>query len=177
MRASPEKPHLAPTKTPSAIEIAWAAGIWEGEGHCRNQRNRSIDVTVVQKDPEILQRLRDWFGGNVRFASCKSVPFERQVYQWEICGDRARLFLAQIYFLLSARRRTQVDETQCLEFLTNISPIELSLQELKERLLAFYESKWAKIDSKHSGRKKRYARAFRERNGLAVVEIRKEQVS
>jgi len=30
------KPELAPTKVPSTIDIAWAAGVYEGEGSCRN---------------------------------------------------------------------------------------------------------------------------------------------
>ena len=132
-------PALDATKTPTVLDIAWAAGFFEGEGHPRLNYKRGVDLSVSQKDPEILYRLRDWFGGAVRFAKCKTVPADRQVYQWNACGDRARLFFALVYHSLSARRKAQIDATGALEFLRGISSEGLTISQLKDKLLFYYE--------------------------------------
>lgn len=115
-------PALDATKVPTAIDIAWAAGFWEGEGSCRRTKTRGISITAVQKDSESLYRLREFFGGNVRFARCATIPPEQQCHVWECCGDRARLFMAVIYSFLTARRKAQIDATRALEFLNGLSP-------------------------------------------------------
>lgn len=47
-------------------ELAWAAGLFDGEGHisCRERRSkghfsRNIVMTVAQNHPEVLERFRD----------------------------------------------------------------------------------------------------------------------
>ena len=90
--------------------------IFEGEGHCtrnntgytRRWRN-SIQVTVLQKDEWLPQRLRALFGGSIN-------KYEGGAYQdlysrWTICGARARGFLMSIYGLLSPRRQEQIRKT------------------------------------------------------------------
>ena len=127
---------LDATKIPTPIDIAWAAGIYEGEGTCRNcgHAERGFMVSVTQKDPEILYRLRDWFGGSVRDNGAGT-----GVHVWDACGDRARIFMALIYLRLSSRRKVQADATGCLEFLKGKSTNELSLDFLKNCLLSYYE--------------------------------------
>jgi hypothetical protein len=135
------KPELEPTRTPTAIDIAWAAGIYEGEGNIREQRFSSATIGVTQKDPELLYRLRDWFGGRVVFAQCKTIAPEKQVWAWRVCGDKARLFTAQIYGFLTARRKAQVDATHTLEFLGGASPVGLTIADLQARLEIFAASR------------------------------------
>jgi len=127
-------PALDATKVPTAIDIAWSAGIWEGEGSCRLSQKRSLCVTVVQKDPELLYRLREWFGGNVRLLG----PSNKDCHVWEVCGDRARIFLALIYEFLTCRRKVQVDATQALVFLGQVSSNGKSIGELKGLLESYY---------------------------------------
>src|SRR5271170_6920004 len=107
MYVRPGRPDLDATKVPSLIDIAWSAGIYEGEGCCRlaGKTKRGLMIQVAQKDPELLYRLRDWFGGSVKFAHCSTVPADQQVYSWSACGDRARIFLALIYSFMTARRK------------------------------------------------------------------------
>jgi hypothetical protein len=104
-RTRPNKPELDATKVPTALDIAWSAGIYEGEGTCRlcGHTKRGFMVSVAQKDPELLYRLRDWFGGSIRGVS------KSGCHNWEICGDRARIFVALIYAVLTSRRKIQAD--------------------------------------------------------------------
>ena len=76
-------PRLEPTKVPSELDIAWAAGVYEGEGSiCEPTPTASARIAVAQKDTEILYRLRDWFGGSV-LRHCGRSPKPDQVcYKW-----------------------------------------------------------------------------------------------
>jgi hypothetical protein len=136
-RSRPNLVELDATKIPSVIDIAWSAGIFEGEGTVRmcGRGKRSLAVAVVQKDPEILIRMREWFGGSV----CG--PNSNSVFVWNICGDRARIFVALIHSYLSARRKIQVDMTDALEFLNGKSPEGLTVEDLGLHLAAFYEER------------------------------------
>jgi hypothetical protein len=121
--------HLEPTKVPTNIDIAWAAGIWEGEGSCDIRNKRRATVVVTQKDPEILYRLRDWFGGSVVARGGAD-----KCHAWIACGDRGRYFIALIYSFLSTRRRVQVDTSEMLSYLGGRNVEELSYQEIWELL-------------------------------------------
>jgi len=93
-------------------DIAWAAGIFEGEGAVRitpqGTRNMaSLWVSVTSTDPDLLQPLRDWFGGSVS----KPVLREgRKPYQtWTIVARQAETFLGTIYpFTRVARIRAKI---------------------------------------------------------------------
>lgn len=113
---SPEE--LKPVKSPSTLDIAWAAGIYEGEGNCTpiiykdGHRKPSLRVSVCQKSPEILYKLRDMFGGSV---------YERQgiktkasksgftdICTWYVYADRAYGIALTLFSFLSCRRREQI---------------------------------------------------------------------
>jgi len=119
-----DKPGLDATKAPTALDVAWAAGIYEGEGSCvaGGTKGKSFSVTVTQKDPELLYRLRDFFGGGIKLYN---VGDQRrfQCYCWAICGDRARAFLGTIYPFLTARRKAQIDSTSVRTFLDYASDL------------------------------------------------------
>lgn len=111
---------LEPTKVPSALDVAWAAGIYEGEGCCQDYHTRKrVTARVTQKDPELLYSLRELFGGSV-------VGQGNKCQVWLVCGDRARYFLALIYPRLTARRKAQVDMNGALSFLGGSDPAILS---------------------------------------------------
>jgi hypothetical protein len=149
-RTRPNRPELEATKIPTAIDIAWSAGIYEGEGCCRNcgKGKRGFMISVGQKDPELLYRLRDWFGGNIQDQSPK-----HDFRLWNACGDRARIFIALIYGYMTARRRSQIDSTGALDFLDGESSVGMSLQELNNRLELLYqkhrETNWSSNPEKH----------------------------
>lgn len=137
----PNRPELDATKVPTDIDIAWSAGIYEGEGTCRlcGRTKRGFMVSVVQKDPEILYRLRDWFGGNVRILSDNNV-----CSTWDACGDRARIFISLVYKFMSSRRKFQIDTTGAMDFLEGQHPEQLTIVQLQQKLLEYYSRDNAK---------------------------------
>ena len=132
------KPELDATKVPTAIDIAWAAGIYEGEGCCRlcggGTGKRGFTAAVAQKDPELLYRLRDWFGGSILDQGPK-----HDLRIWNIGGDRARIFISLIYGYMTARRKSQIDSTGALDFLCSVSPVGLNTAQLRSAMDMYYE--------------------------------------
>jgi len=183
---------LDAVRRPTAIEVAWAAGIYEGEGSCVttkcSETNRSFAVSVSQKDPELLYRMRDVFGGTISRYERKFNGNVCPIHHWKICGDRARTFIGAIYPFLTARRKEQIESTPACDFL-----------ELSQDLLRFdvtlgqsqvYESLWQRIyeydaqqrekarEHKNQYQKEYWAKqsadpAYRERKRLEQQERRK----
>jgi hypothetical protein len=83
-----------------AIDIAWAAGLFEGEGSigCRM-------VAITQKDTWCLFTLKAKFNGTVGNERADGTS------QWWLCGQAARNFVKAIYPYLSPRRKNQIDST------------------------------------------------------------------
>ena len=95
--------HCAPTLHPTTLDIAWAAGIYEGEGTC--QRTTTEKVQVGQKNHWLCARLRALFGGWVfEYKSGPNLGHQR----WVLTGPRARGFLLTIFTFLSPHRQKQV---------------------------------------------------------------------
>jgi hypothetical protein len=118
---------LDAVRRPTAIEIAWAAGIYEGEGSCITNHSdkgyASFVVSVNQKDPELLYRMREMFGGSIKLCNRKFNGVIRPIYHWKICGDRARAFIFTIYPFLTARRKEQIEATPAGDFLEQVQDI------------------------------------------------------
>jgi hypothetical protein len=115
--------HTLPTLKPTTRDIAWAAGVYEGEGTCsvythnhgkkRNGEYTTISMRVAQKDPWLCHRLRDLFGGTVRSYqtkanSPKDPELVRTYHAWDTTGSRALGILQTFYILLSPRRQEQI---------------------------------------------------------------------
>jgi hypothetical protein len=120
------KPGLEATFHPTTHDIAWAAGIFEGEGYCVSPFHRaencymSQTVQIAQKDPWILYKLQMLFGGKITMTKYKCASYPR----WVITGPRARGFLMTIYMFLSPRRQDQIKR---MNFMRN--PDQVSLEE------------------------------------------------
>jgi hypothetical protein len=95
------KPDLAPSLHPTKSDIAWAAGIYEGEGWVGG----GTQISVGQKDPWLPRRMRELFGGSIRQ---KTGPGECQMHYWMLSGPRARGFAFTIFSFLSPRRRARI---------------------------------------------------------------------
>ena len=102
------KPGLEATESPTNMQIAWAAGLFEGEGSCCRAGKSSTQVQLGQKDYWVVDRLRVLFGGSICERKMNNQPF----YEWHIHGARARGFLMTMFSFLSPRRQGQV--TACL---------------------------------------------------------------
>jgi hypothetical protein len=102
---------LHATEHPTALDIAWAAGIFEGEGSCyRSPNSSTARCRVAQNDRWLLDRLRAMFGGSVQVLAQVGSGLNRKAvaHGWHISGERARGFLMTIYVFLSPRRKEQV---------------------------------------------------------------------
>lgn len=109
-------PRLDATEEPSRDDIILAAGWWEGEGHVRwgtKQQESSLSgtliLTVTQKDPWLLERLRALFGGSITTTRRKYRGRPYVMGAWRVAGLRANQFADAIYGYLSPRRQRQVD--------------------------------------------------------------------
>jgi hypothetical protein len=95
-------PTLAPTTKPSMLDIAWAAGIYEGEGWCSSPRRTDFQMAVCQKDRWLCAKMRALFGGSVH------PKHGYNAWWWRLSGPRARGFAYTIFTFLSPRRRAQI---------------------------------------------------------------------
>jgi hypothetical protein len=138
------KDGLEPVRKPTELEIAWAAGIYEGEGSCNTtaKRSNTFSVQVTQKDPELLYKMRDLFGGSVK--EYNNGGF--MIHHWRTSGNKGRVFLACIYPFLTARRKAQIDATGARTFLDDVS--DLIAVERQSAECAIYRSLWDRIEQK-----------------------------
>jgi len=81
----------------SIRDIAWAAGIYEGEGNFTGKT-----VRVVQKDSWLVYELQRIFGGKVKQYN--------GYHQWTMHGWKCRGFILTIFTFLSPRRKAQILE-------------------------------------------------------------------
>ncbi len=108
------------------------------------------------------------------------------IYDWRLCGDKARIFLASIYPYLTARRKAQIDVTSAREFLDFIA----ELPEIKADTFAIHEQLTVCIDAYVNAhqqfakaKRKDYMRQYdqqeepKERRRLYMRELRKAKAS
>lgn len=91
------------TERATVRDIAWMAGLFEGEGHANIEKS-CTRVSLGQIDTWILRRLQAFVGGQIkRHTRQYGQPF----YNWTINGMLARAFLMTIYAFLSPRKKAQ----------------------------------------------------------------------
>lgn len=116
-----QRPDLDSTECPNTLDIAWAAGVYEGEGTCHSKRpvNKSgrpaisFSLNVVQKNRWLCERLRALFGGSVLYHE-RPDSSRTSTFTWDVHGTRARGFALTVYKFLSPRRKTQIQEAMGL---------------------------------------------------------------
>lgn len=81
-------------------EVAWAAGLIDGEGCLRVQPNGTPDLTIDMVHQETIHRIRGIFGGTVR-----SYKRSRRVWRWRArsCDVQKILAECQPYFITKGR--------------------------------------------------------------------------
>ena len=91
------------TTIPTAQDIAWAAGLFEGEGTAKHGM-----AVVYQCDRWVLDRMLSLFGGVVELVNRSNKSLHhRPSYIWRAQGPRGRGFLFTVYKFLSPGRKTQ----------------------------------------------------------------------
>ena len=92
--------YLKPTKHPTTLDIAWLAGIVEGEGYMTGDGVRS-KITVTQKDSWLPNKIQELFGGSIYMSP------SQHCHRWQANSERARGIIMTIYKFLSPRRKIQ----------------------------------------------------------------------
>lgn len=138
------KDGLEPVKKPTELDIAWAAGIYEGEGSCNTptKHKSAFTVQITQKDPEFLYKLRDLFGGSVK--GYDNGGF--WIHHWRTSGNKGRAFLGAIYPFLTVRRKSQIDATGARIFLNDAAHLVATPRISPE--CQIYSSLWTWIEQK-----------------------------
>lgn len=100
------------TVSPSALDLAWAAGFLEGEATFALASRGSQAIAVEQIEPEPILRLLAYFGGSIHFIdrarNHKRYPTERPRLRWTVSGARARGVMMTLYGSLSPTRRQAI---------------------------------------------------------------------
>lgn len=95
-----------------SAELAWAAGIVEGEGsiHVRDRdTHRSIVLTVVMSDLDVLQRLESVLRVGTIVGPYQQRPGVKPLWHWNVtCARHVAAVVMTLYPLLHGRRRKQV---------------------------------------------------------------------
>lgn len=82
---------------PTEVEIAWAAGFYEGEGYVGC--NGSLSVVIFQNSTWPLERVKRYFGGSIRPS--------QSGYVLGMTGSLAENFMVAVLPHLSPRRVDQ----------------------------------------------------------------------
>lgn len=88
------------TLSPTLNQIAWAAGVFEGEGSAC-WAGTTPQVRVTQKGIWLLERFQELFGGAI-------YKTHKNCHCWQVNGSRARGFILTIYTYMSPRRKEQL---------------------------------------------------------------------
>lgn len=86
-----------PLKPLDSTDLAYIAGLFDGEGHIGFGAIRSglfIRVLVVNTDRKILEYLQECFGGDIHALTRKDGW--KQAWQWRLCWSRAIEFVTLI---------------------------------------------------------------------------------
>ena len=68
------------------VNVAWAAGLFEGEGCINLKKNwKGVSLQVNSSDKDVLQRLADIFGGSIYQTTMSKHPSHyKQMYNWTL---------------------------------------------------------------------------------------------
>ena len=103
-----------------ALNLAWAAGFFDGEGCIRINKARrkegrttyNLQIFVRQVDPKPIYKLRDLFGFGAisyRERSVDSNPNARAIYTWSTAGPKAIEVLTALYpFLVTKSEQAEI---------------------------------------------------------------------
>lgn len=90
------------------IDIAWAAGIIEGEGTFSIGKDRTKSVIVRMTDKDVVLRLRSIFGGNFTGPHVYlSAPGRKPLYRWSVSRREEVVELLRAILPHMGERRTK----------------------------------------------------------------------
>jgi len=107
--------------------LAYTAGIVDGEGCfwrglCKNGEGRTYyesRLIVVQKEPEMLEWLKEQWGGHLRLANRMSYATRRPIWRWSLNGKRCEELAKQLlpYLIVKKNQVKRVLPTETEDYL------------------------------------------------------------
>lgn len=106
-------PQIDPSTDPS---LAWAAGLFEGEGcidisHRRNRRTGKVRLRIQMTDPDVLERMRRVCGGSTRGPFRLEREGCKPMYAWDLYKQGEIALLLELWLpFLGERRRERASQ-------------------------------------------------------------------
>lgn len=95
-------------------DIAWAAGLLEGEGTFRLKAGRRPILAAHMTDLDVLERLADVFGVGTIKKMRKQEPHHKQSWRWDVIrASEGAMVMELVKDYMMSRRRQRIDE--CLK--------------------------------------------------------------
>ena len=92
------------------LDIAWAAGLLEGEGSFLLQTGTSyLKVQVHMTDLDVLESLQRIFGGTIHSVA-KRKEHWKDAWAWNLSGDVAKRCMEEVYPYMHGRRSLKIKE-------------------------------------------------------------------
>lgn len=93
------------------IDVAWAAGVFEGEGSFNfdSRTGQSSGVRIQMTDLDVLEKMQSLFGGTIGTAY-EAKGNWKKCYYWYLGSISADNFVKEIYPYLMSRRKARADE-------------------------------------------------------------------
>ena len=80
----------------SPIDLAWAAGLFDGEGWVTVRRDATIvEVGISMTDVRPIEKIRTMFGGSKCPKHDRRTP-RHSIFSWQVTSSRANRFLCAI---------------------------------------------------------------------------------
>lgn len=121
----------APKVPESVEELAWLAGLLEGEGSFGVYASM-LTVTLVMTDKDVVVRVADIFGTAVAPLSSTALS-HKTAYATRVRGSRAALFLELILPMMGNRRRETISEALALYKESVVEPANRRRAVVQER--------------------------------------------
>lgn len=128
---------LIKEKMTTDLEIAWFAGLFEGEGSFVFTSKKPKGISICMTDEDIILKVQKIFGGNVYLANRNNQKVHwKQAYLWHLNKNEALPIIKQILPYLGERRSQRGQE-----FLD----ISLEMQRKIDEEFVFFEKRRQKI--------------------------------
>lgn len=126
----------------SELECAYTAGLIDGEGCIRIQKNHGLTLCVSNTSLDMLQWLRDVWGGRIyvnRHKYVNSKPF----FQWQVHGKPAVAVIRQIcpYMIVKIKQADKAIEFEALIGVKNNYIVGFNELKKAERQVIYQELK------------------------------------
>ena len=92
------------------VDVAWAAGLFEGEGSILSKSKYSFSLAITSTDLDVLKRLQGVAGGGTITMIAKRKEHWKQAWLWQLYGPGAIDFLKEMKPHLMSRRSKKADE-------------------------------------------------------------------